>query len=221
MNGGTLSVNNTAGSGTGSGAVAVNSGGTLGGTGTISGATTVNAGGTIRGDSGTGTGTLNLANTTILGAAGSTGGTLAARLAVNGGGTVTGNNKLAVGSNTLNLVSTGGKFNIVLLDDGALTSGQAYTIILATGGLTSFQRNGVIWNAVLNPVTAADYTVTSGSGAWTFNNTLLGVDGSNNLTLQFTPVPEPGTVLAIAGAGLVVFGGLRRRFRVAPPALSA
>ncbi len=221
VNGGTLLVNNTTGSATGSGAVAVNSGGTLGGTGTISGATTVNAGGTIRGDSGTGTGTLNLANTTILGAAGSTGGTLAARLAVNGGGTVTGNSKLAVGSNTLNLVSTAGKFNIVLLDDGALTSGQAYTIILATGGLTSFQRNGVIWNAILNPFTAADYTVTSGSGAWTFDNTILGVDGSNNLTLQFTPVPEPGTVLAVAGAGLVVFGGLRRRCRMTSPALSA
>lgn len=221
VNGGTLLVTNTAGSGTGTGAVAVNSGGTLGGTGTIAGATTVNAGGTIRGDSGTGTGTLNLANTTILGAAGSTGGTLAARLAVNGGGTITGNSKLALGSNTLNLVSTGGKFNIELLDDGALTSGQAYTIILATGGLTSFQRNGVIWNATLNPYTAADYTVTSGSGAWTFNNTILGVDGSNNLTLQFTPVPEPGTVLAVAGAGLLVLGGIRRRFRVTSPALSA
>ncbi len=223
VNGGTLLVTNTAGSGsgTGTGAVAVNSGGTLGGTGTISGATTVNAGGTIRGDSGTGTGTLNLANTTILGAAGSTGGTLAARLAVNGGGTVTGNSKLALGSNTLNLVSTGGKFNIVLLADGGLTSGQAYTIILATGGLTSYQRNGVVWNAILNPFTTADYTVTSGSGAWTFSNTLLGVDGSNNLTLQFTPVPEPGTVLAAAGAGVLALGGIRRRFRVTSPALSA
>ena len=46
VNEGILLVNNTNGSGTGSGAVVVN-GGTLGGTGTISGAVTVNAGGTL------------------------------------------------------------------------------------------------------------------------------------------------------------------------------
>jgi fibronectin-binding autotransporter adhesin len=44
---GTLLVNNTAGSGTGTGAVAVNAGATLGGTGTIAGAVTVNSGGHI------------------------------------------------------------------------------------------------------------------------------------------------------------------------------
>ncbi|MDZ7618711.1 MAG: autotransporter-associated beta strand repeat-containing protein, partial [Patescibacteria group bacterium] len=47
VNGGKLLVNNTAGSGTGTGAVMVNSGGTLGGTGMISGATTVYSGGTL------------------------------------------------------------------------------------------------------------------------------------------------------------------------------
>ena len=44
---GTLLVNNTTGSGTGSGAVTVQSGGTLGGIGTISGAVTVQSGGTL------------------------------------------------------------------------------------------------------------------------------------------------------------------------------
>ncbi|MDY0169155.1 MAG: LamG-like jellyroll fold domain-containing protein [Thermoguttaceae bacterium] len=44
---GTLLVNNTAGSGTGAGPVAVNSGATLGGTGTIGGATTIEGGGTL------------------------------------------------------------------------------------------------------------------------------------------------------------------------------
>ncbi len=43
---GTLLVNNTAGSGTGSGAVTVNNGATLGGTGSIAGTVTINAGGT-------------------------------------------------------------------------------------------------------------------------------------------------------------------------------
>ena len=45
ISGGTLLVNNAAGSGTGSGAVAVNSGGTLAGGGIIAGAVTVNSGG--------------------------------------------------------------------------------------------------------------------------------------------------------------------------------
>jgi len=44
---GTLLAANTSGSGTGTGAVTVNSGGTVGGSGTISGAVTVNSGGTL------------------------------------------------------------------------------------------------------------------------------------------------------------------------------
>ncbi|HOX57739.1 MAG TPA: autotransporter-associated beta strand repeat-containing protein [Candidatus Paceibacterota bacterium] len=44
---GTVRVNNTSGSGTGSGAVAVQTGATLGGSGAISGAVTVNSGGTL------------------------------------------------------------------------------------------------------------------------------------------------------------------------------
>ncbi len=47
VNAGTLLVNNVTGSGTGSGAVTVNTGGTLGGTGTVGGPVTVNAGGTL------------------------------------------------------------------------------------------------------------------------------------------------------------------------------
>jgi autotransporter-associated beta strand protein len=57
---GTLLVNNTTGSGTGSGAVTVNSGGALGGAGIINGATTVNSGGTLlAGTTAIGTLTIN------------------------------------------------------------------------------------------------------------------------------------------------------------------
>src|SRR5262249_38064999 len=58
INNGSLFVNNTAGSGTGSGSVTVNNGGTLGGIGTISGAVTVNSAGHIA--PGTSVGTLTL-----------------------------------------------------------------------------------------------------------------------------------------------------------------
>ena len=67
VNGGTLMVNNTSGSGTGSGAVTVNSGGTLAGSGIISGAVTVNAGGTNSPGSG-GSGTLTVNNSVTLAA---------------------------------------------------------------------------------------------------------------------------------------------------------
>ena len=69
VNGGTLLINNPSGSGTGTGAVAVNSGGTLGGTGMISGAITVNSGGALA--PGNPLGTLTVSNSLTL-AAGST-----------------------------------------------------------------------------------------------------------------------------------------------------
>jgi autotransporter-associated beta strand protein len=47
INGGTLAANNTSGSATGTGAIVVNSGGTLAGTGSVSGAVTVNSGGKL------------------------------------------------------------------------------------------------------------------------------------------------------------------------------
>lgn len=66
---GTLMINNISGSGTGSGAVTVNSGGALGGSGIISGAVTVNSGGTLA--PGNPFGTLTLSNNLTL-SAGST-----------------------------------------------------------------------------------------------------------------------------------------------------
>jgi len=59
ISGGTLLVNNTSGSGTGSGAVAVNSPGALGGTGTIAGSVTVNSGGALAPGASAGTLTLS------------------------------------------------------------------------------------------------------------------------------------------------------------------
>jgi autotransporter-associated beta strand protein len=65
---GTLTVDNTSGSGTGSASVNVYSGATLAGTGTISGATTINSGATASpGDNGIGTLTINNAVTLAAG----------------------------------------------------------------------------------------------------------------------------------------------------------
>ena len=64
INGGTLLASNTGGSATGTGAVNINSGGTLGGTGIISGPVTNNAGGTL--SPGAGVGTLTLSGSLVL-----------------------------------------------------------------------------------------------------------------------------------------------------------
>ncbi len=63
ISGGTLLVNNTSGSGTGSGGVTVQSGGTLAGNGSISGDITVQPGGTLA--PGYGVGTLTVGNLTL------------------------------------------------------------------------------------------------------------------------------------------------------------
>jgi autotransporter-associated beta strand protein len=67
---GVLMINNTSGSGTGSGAVMVNSGGALGGTGIISGPVTVNLGATLA--PGNPFGTLTLSNSLALAGASTT-----------------------------------------------------------------------------------------------------------------------------------------------------
>jgi autotransporter-associated beta strand protein len=70
VNGGTLTVNNTSGSGTGTGSVTVNTGATLAGSGIISGAVTINSGGTIA--PGTSIGTLTVNNSVTLNAGSTT-----------------------------------------------------------------------------------------------------------------------------------------------------
>jgi len=67
VDGGTLTVNNTGGSGTGTGSVTVNTGATLAGTGIISGATTINSGGSIAPGTSIGTLTVNNAVTLVAG----------------------------------------------------------------------------------------------------------------------------------------------------------
>jgi fibronectin-binding autotransporter adhesin len=201
---GELRAANTSGSATGTGTVTV-AAGTLSGTGSV-GPVNVQANGTIRGDSGSGTGTLTLTGNSTLA------GTLATQLTVSGG-SVTANSKLAVGSNVLNLVSTGGAFTITLLNDAGLTLNNPYTITLATSSEADrFHRNGSPWDSSGNAfVPGADYVVLSGSGGWTYTGLSLVVDSSNNLVLTFTPVPEPGLVVGIGAAGLGLVGLVRRR----------
>ena len=124
INGGTLLAGNTTGSATGSGAVQVNSGGTLGGTGSVAGAVTVASGGTLA--PGASTGTLSLGDNFAM--------ELGATLAIELDGTLPGVevDSLDVGGN----VTLGGTLSLTALSplqpDGHVWGDKSCPII--TGG---------------------------------------------------------------------------------------
>ncbi len=120
INGGTLLVNNATGSGTGTGAVMVASGGTLGGTGTVSGAVTVAGGGTVNPGAAT-VGILTVASADFSG-----GGSLVIRLPAFG----------SPGTNYSQLNVTGaltlGGTSLVTFDlNGLSTTGTANNVVAA------------------------------------------------------------------------------------------
>jgi autotransporter-associated beta strand protein len=182
VNGGTLLVNNTTGSGTGTGAVTVNNSGTiLGGTGTISGNVTVNGNASIQGGNGTtGTalnvgGNLTLADNSII--------------------------RLALGPSLTHstLTRTGGSWTF--------DSNQAFTFINL--GATTGTYQNIITGLASDPGTESGWIITGGGGiAGTFV-----YDGTGNIDLTLTAVPEPSTWII----GTLAFGVLgwtqRRRLR--------
>lgn len=117
VNGGTLLVNNTTGSGTGTGDVNINSGGTLGGMGIISGIVTNNSGGTLA--PGASIGTLTLNGNVVLNA-GSTN-------TFEVDGTTSTNDVVVLGST----VTYGGVLKIV--PTGTFTNGQTFTLFSGVG----------------------------------------------------------------------------------------
>lgn len=122
VSGGTLLVNNPTGSGTGSGAVNVQSGATLGGTGTIGGAANLLAGATLAPGNGSfGKLTVNGA-LTLNGAATST---------FKVDGSTPTNDVVALGST----VSYGGTLNIVT--SGTFTAGQTFTLFSGAGATSA------------------------------------------------------------------------------------
>ena len=108
-------------SATGSGAVTINSGGTLGGTGSIGGVVTNNAGGTL--SPGTSIGTLTLNGNVVLNA-GSTN-----TFEVNG--TTPANDQIVLGA----AVTYGGVLKIV--PSGSFTVGQTFTLFSGAGATTA------------------------------------------------------------------------------------
>lgn len=223
VSGGTLLVDNTTGSATGTGAVAVNASGVLGGTGVVTGPVAINSGGRIAGLDGqlltTGALTLNTGSFTdvTLGAP-----TTTALFQVNGALTLGG---------TLNVIDGGGfgqglyrLFNYTggLTDNGmAITSGTltGYAFSLQTS--TANQVNLIsllggpqsIWDGGQS-VLHDNGAVNGGSGIWTADAADRNWTGTNGVTNGFWSQDAfvifqgaPGTVTVDNGAGAVTFAG--------------
>ena len=140
VNGGTLLVNNTAGSGTGSGPVSINPGGALGGNGTIGGQVSLAAGATlVPGNNGAGTLTitndLGLNNASLIQFQLGTNSSL---VAVTGdltlGGTLNLIASAGFGPGTYTLFNYGGALSVGILTIGTVPAGYSYTIDTSVQG---------------------------------------------------------------------------------------
>jgi autotransporter-associated beta strand protein len=205
INAGKLLVSNSAGSGTGSGAVNVNSGATFGGTGSISGALMINSGGSVSPGASPG------------------------QLQVGGGTTFAGGGRYFFEIN--NTVGTPGtNWDLLSISGGLTISATVNTpFVLDLVSLTASNANGYLAN--FNSANAYSWkfvTTTSGitgfsAGAFQYDPGYFsnGLDvghffvsqTGNDLYLNFTPVPEPTTwVLLSLGLSSVLLS-LRRKSR--------
>ena len=186
---GRLMLNNTSGSGLGSGAATVN-GGTLGGTGSFSGAATINTTGVL--SPGTSVGTLGMGALTL-----NTGSTLLYELnttAVTGDLLNVNGNLDLVGTVTLSLADLGSA--------DLLGIGTKFNLISYAGTWNGFEFNGY----------ADDSTFTAFGNEWLINYNDVSVGAVNGglyaNAVTLTVIPEPAAAL-LGGLGLLVL--LRRR----------
>lgn len=187
VNGGTFLIN---GSKTGTGAVNVNSGGTLGGSGSIAGAMTLNAGGAIA--PGNSIGTLSTGNSNVTWN-GETAGSFAQM-------------KFELGNIAdLGVSATSDK---LALGTGVLTEGSGTIFVF------DFLGTG----AVNNTYTLLTFNSTNFSvGDFTYTNLASGLSGDfilNSGNLQFQIVPEPSSFLMVLAAFGMMLWRQRRRSEI-------
>jgi fibronectin-binding autotransporter adhesin len=175
--------------------IAVQSGGTVTGAGTVTGVVAVQPGGRLAPGNGVGTLTVN-APVTVNGGTGTIWDVSFTGVAPNTPATAsTQASRLALsGSATLNLAATSAdKITLNLMQvGGTLTPQQPVSYVIATAASGSnFQTNGGGFS--FDP-SQFDVTFAGFGGVTTFDLSVVG----NDLVIQFIPVPEPVSVLAIA-----------------------
>jgi autotransporter-associated beta strand protein len=167
VNAGSLIINNTAGSGTGSGAVSINSGATLGGNGAIAGQVSLAAGATLApGSNGSGTLTFNndlgLNNASVLQfQLGANSDPVAVTGDLTLGGTLNLTNRAGFGAGTYPLFTYGGALSVGTLVIGTAPAGYGYTMDTSVQG----QVNLIVSRPQFGNLRATpDGLVMSGSG---------------------------------------------------------
>jgi len=182
---------------------------TLRGTGTVTGAVTVGPNGTIlAGDGSNAVGTLTVSSGLTI----STGGTIGVRIdgaqestGIAGSSSSGSNNNLLALSGTL----TGGNNAIIAINGfgASFDPSKSYSYTIATG----VDGSGLSIDSVTNP---SQFTFANFSNSSGFNFSVTGDNISGgHVFLNFTPVPEPATVLGIAVAALGFGGFVRRKLR--------
>jgi autotransporter-associated beta strand protein len=183
---GTLLVSNTSGSGTGSGAVLVNSGATLGGSGTISGAVTVASGGTLA--PGASIGTLTFGSSLALSGA--------TTMEIDRGA-VPNADKIVMSSGTVTL---GGTLNVSNIG-GSLLAGDTFDLIDGTiaGSFSSINLpslpTGLLWD------TSQLGAGGNGTIKVVCSGTLAASAGANKITCSGAGVVIGGSPTASGGSG--------------------
>ena len=152
IDGGTLLANNTTGSATGSGSVAVNTGGTLGGTGSVAGIVTVNSGGTLA--PGVSPGTLTVEDIVF-----NAGSTFAVELAGDGGVAGVDFDQLVVN----NGATLGGTLDLSLVNPFTLSPGLSFEI-LDVGGSLAGTFSGLSQGALVGNFGGTDLFINYAAG---------------------------------------------------------
>lgn len=209
VNEGTLLLNNSTGSATGTGAIIVNANGILGGTGATTGTVNVNATGTLAPGS-AGTESLSIASLTM-----QTGSTFAVEIGGNtAGAVVNGYDQLIVNGTVnlnnatlnvsmLNFNPVAGDGYFILANDGVDAITGTFAGLANDAGFTS--PNGQKWRVRYN-VDAATLNLLAGSG--------------NDIALIAMPVPEPSMLALMGFGGAMIAAAQRRRRRVAVSVLA-
>ncbi|MBT3878845.1 MAG: PEP-CTERM sorting domain-containing protein [Candidatus Scalindua sp.] len=203
VNSGTLLVNNSSGSATGTGAVVVNSGATLGGNGFIDGPVTINSGGAIA--PGMSPGTMNWGSGILEG-----GGSLLWEINDADGIAGTDWDLISI-VDTLSITATDANPFLIDIDSllpnnnpGLLanfdyTQDYSWTLFTTGGGISGFSADAFMldYSGFFNNL---------GGGSFFINQT------GNSVSLDFNAVPEPSTILLL-GIGLAGLAGAEVRRR--------
>ena len=200
INGGTVKLSNTSGSGTGSGAVAINSGGTLSGTGFSTGPLTLKSGGTLA--AGAPLGNLTVGSSTWFGgstlvftmnsASGNAGADPGwSTIHVNGALDLQASSlsKILIDITSLTLSDTPG-----VVGDFNPNSAYDWLFVSASGGINNFATTdfGITTSQFNNSVYSGQFSVT---------------EENNNTEIHITYIPEPSTaVLALLGGFGIMLG---------------